>query len=170
MGKCLALRTHNQLPHSPSSKYRMLCSKGSSDVSFCCCCSSSPTLSISRCCCCSGSPASFSSGCCCCSGLPAPFGSGYCCCSGSPGPFDLGCSASAPASGFPLASVLVGCSFSIASVCSTLASFGCRSSLSSAGPSSCYSSSLMVMAVARFPASFFRRSHSYHSNCSCVSS
>ena len=75
VGKFLALRTHHQLPHTPSSMSRILCSKGSSSVSFCC----------------SGSSALSDSGCCCCSGSPPLFGSR--------------CPASAPASGSPLASV-----------------------------------------------------------------
>ena len=68
-----------EFPLSPIKKFasmsRILCSRGSSSVSFCC----------------SGSSALSDSGCCCCSGSPPLFGSR--------------CPASAPASGSPLASV-----------------------------------------------------------------
>ena len=98
VGKCLALRTHHQLPHFPSSMSRILCSRGLSSVSFCCCCSSD-------------SSALSDSGCCCYSGSPALFG--------------LGCPSSTPTSGSPLASVSACCSSTVALICSTPASFAC---------------------------------------------
>ena len=64
----------------------------------------------------------------------------------------------------------IGFSPSAATVCYALATFGCGSSLSFVEPSSGFSSSLMVMVVARSTAPFIRRSRSYFSNCSCVPS